>query len=331
MSAEPTGTAGRELRKAFLDGVRFRQVYASKNDDQIEAEAWARFPDSKPMLRATIDGLVVATPASAGARGYAVREIVAAALYRFENNGDESWSELLPGGERQYFLDKAARWLATGEAQPLRAAAPPAGGTEQDRKEIHGWVDKALAACVNADSFEEEQAVCWALVDKIIAYAAAMARRAPEETALERFERLADEFYRETGLMAPGKSVPMEMGNVGYDEERHTRWRTWLDLRRAPEGARDGIGDGPGDERWGEPMRWLTDDRDLENRLELVVMPGGNGDWYVSVVPEGQFAAHGVRICTSGGAASYAPELPRAMAMAYWAMLRAAATPGGAA
>lgn len=92
------------------------------------------------------------------------------------------------------------------------------------------------------------------------------------------------------------------------------------------ETAEDGIGVGPGDERWGEPMRWLTDDRDMPDRLDLVIMPGGNGDWYVSVVPEGQFAARGVRICTSGGAASAAPELPRAMAMAYWAMLRARAT-----
>ena len=37
------------------------------------------------------------------------------------------------------------------------------------------------------------------------------------------FERIAEQFYAETGLLAPGKSVPPAMG--GYDEaERQQRW-----------------------------------------------------------------------------------------------------------
>jgi len=41
-----------------------------------------------------------------------------------------------------------------------------------------------------------------------------------------RYERHAEAFYRETGLMAPGKSVPAEMG--WQDEERrHREWKLW--------------------------------------------------------------------------------------------------------
>jgi len=35
-------------------------------------------------------------------------------------------------------------------------------------------------------------------------------------------------------------------------------------------------------------VRYLTDDRDFKDRNELVITLGGNGDWYVAVVPEGQ-------------------------------------------
>ncbi len=70
-------------------------------------------------------------------------------------------------------------------------------------------------------------------------------------------------------------------------------------------------------------VRYLTDDRDESKRNELVILPGGNGDWYVSVVPEGQgCAGKGVRICTSGGASKAAPGLPGAIADAYRAIQR---------
>ncbi len=64
-------------------------------------------------------------------------------------------------------------------------------------------------------------------------------------------------------------------------------------------------------------VRYLTDDRDYARRMELVIQLGGNGDWYVSVVPEGEGAVRGVRICTSGGAASRVPGLPKAIADAF--------------
>jgi len=40
----------------------------------------------------------------------------------------------------------------------------------------------------------------------------------------ERFEHDAERFYRETGLMAPGKSVPMEMWSDDMDRRRGSAW-----------------------------------------------------------------------------------------------------------
>lgn len=60
--------------------------------------------------------------------------------------------------------------------------------------------------------------------------------------------------------------------------------------------------------------RYLTDDRDLRTRNELSVMWAPNGDYYVSVCPEGEAGiGRSVRICTSGGAASPNPELVNAV------------------
>lgn len=65
-------------------------------------------------------------------------------------------------------------------------------------------------------------------------------------------------------------------------------------------------------------VRYLTDDRDDEKKNELVIIKGGNGDWYVATVPEGEGTiGRGVRICTSGGAATVAPGLPAAIANAF--------------
>jgi len=72
-----------------------------------------------------------------------------------------------------------------------------------------------------------------------------------------------------------------------------------------------------------EVVRYLTDDRDLpkEERNELVITQGGNGDWYVSVVPEGTGTmGKACRICTSGGASTQAPGLTRAIFDAYHAI-----------
>lgn len=74
-----------------------------------------------------------------------------------------------------------------------------------------------------------------------------------------------------------------------------------------------------------EQVSYLTDDADIDrHRNTLQIFMGGNGDWYVSVAPEGEGdIGRGVRITTSG---SRVPGLGNAIAGAYRA-LRAAAAP----
>lgn len=71
-----------------------------------------------------------------------------------------------------------------------------------------------------------------------------------------------------------------------------------------------------------DKVTYRTDDRDLpeEDQRVLVIFPGGNGDWYVQVAPLHGRTMDGVRICTSGGAASHCPGLAPAIAKAYRAM-----------
>lgn len=75
--------------------------------------------------------------------------------------------------------------------------------------------------------------------------------------------------------------------------------------------------------KWGDMLRYKTDDRDVDQQ-QLCIMQGGNGDWYVSVAdgPDSH-PLHGIRICTSGGAAAACPGLGRAIAAAYQAMWNA--------
>ena len=71
-----------------------------------------------------------------------------------------------------------------------------------------------------------------------------------------------------------------------------------------------------------EKAIYLTDDRDLpdEDLRTLVIFHGGNGDWYVQVAGKNGRAQEGVRICTSGGAATQCPGLGVAIAEAYRAI-----------
>lgn len=47
-------------------------------------------------------------------------------------------------------------------------------------------------------------------------------------TAVQRFERMAKLFYKDTGFIAPGKDVPAEIGGDEYDRERRAAWDAWL-------------------------------------------------------------------------------------------------------
>lgn len=75
--------------------------------------------------------------------------------------------------------------------------------------------------------------------------------------------------------------------------------------------------------QWGERVRYLTDDRDERHRHELMLELGGNGDWYLSVLPEGHRIGPAVRLSTSGGA-DRVPELTWAVARLYRALYLAA-------
>ncbi len=69
---------------------------------------------------------------------------------------------------------------------------------------------------------------------------------------------------------------------------------------------------------WGETRRCATDDRDIDpDRHELHVGLGGNGDWYLSVLPEGHKLGPTVRISTSGGAEQRYPGIGVALADLY--------------
>jgi hypothetical protein len=70
------------------------------------------------------------------------------------------------------------------------------------------------------------------------------------------------------------------------------------------------------------PLHYLTDDRDAapEEQHSLVILAGGNGDWYVGVGNQQGRAHEFVRLCTSGGASSSCPGLTVAIAEAYRSM-----------
>jgi hypothetical protein len=61
---------------------------------------------------------------------------------------------------------------------------------------------------------------------------AAPSRSSATEAPLERFERLAAEFHRDTGLLAPGKDAPAASGGFPTERERADRWTAWLAERR---------------------------------------------------------------------------------------------------
>jgi hypothetical protein len=70
---------------------------------------------------------------------------------------------------------------------------------------------------------------------------------------------------------------------------------------------------------WGSDIRVKTDDCDKSD-LELSIFQGGNGDWYISILPEGHRIGPCVRISTSGGASARVPGLTAAIAEVYQAL-----------
>jgi len=54
----------------------------------------------------------------------------------------------------------------------------------------------------------------------------------PGESNFEAFERIAHTFYRETGVMAPGKDAPAG-SSQGEPEERRAKYNLWMERRVA--------------------------------------------------------------------------------------------------
>lgn len=52
--------------------------------------------------------------------------------------------------------------------------------------------------------------------------------------ANESFEKLAAEFRRDTGMLAPGKDQPAAFGGSPSQEEREDAWRVWCASRAVP-------------------------------------------------------------------------------------------------
>jgi hypothetical protein len=60
-----------------------------------------------------------------------------------------------------------------------------------------------------------------------------------------------------------------------------------------------------------DSVRYTSDDRDLEDPNDLVIWQGGNGDWYVAVVPKGHSTiGRAVRLCTSVAPRHFLIKIP---------------------
>lgn len=46
---------------------------------------------------------------------------------------------------------------------------------------------------------------------------------------MEKYEYLADLFFKETGLMAPGKDCPAAFGGQHDERERAEKWKEWIE------------------------------------------------------------------------------------------------------
>ena len=69
-----------------------------------------------------------------------------------------------------------------------------------------------------------------------------------------------------------------------------------------------------------EPVTFRSDDADEDPRYALTIYQANNGDWYVSVMPDGHRIGPNVRICTSGGASHSHPGLSNAIHKVYEAI-----------
>ena len=89
--------------------------------------------------------------------------------------------------------------------------------------------------CMVSDSATDQE---WALLKSAPELAEALKaahdwRGLCDENSLETFERIADLFRRDTGMLRPGKDQAMALGGHPTDEERDKAWREWCERKNA--------------------------------------------------------------------------------------------------
>lgn len=115
----------------------------------------------------------------------------------------------------------------------LRLAEETADATEAERKEFDGYLD-AVALMFGPSpgvrcNFSEIPARVAGLQQRVVQLEAALRFQDPRN-ATERYDRIADDFVRATGLWPPGRSRPLEMGlqSVHDIDRAHQEWRTFV-------------------------------------------------------------------------------------------------------
>lgn len=114
------------------------------------------------------------------------------------------------------------RLLTTEERESLRARLVVARHECKVRNAAHPWhgiftitsIESALLATELLPQAIE--ALDWLLGD-------------PDP--IQRFDNRAEEFYRETRMMAPGKDMPAAMGGTDDYDERRRAWQAWIDKK----------------------------------------------------------------------------------------------------
>jgi PAS domain-containing protein len=98
-----------------------------------------------------------------------------------------------------------------------------------------------LDLCEALDAAERDRDTLRAEVEALHGALAAMVEwfwgRTPE-SATEAADRVAVEFYAETGFIAPGKSVPLAMHPPWTEDERRAAWDAWVKAKRGALEAR---------------------------------------------------------------------------------------------
>lgn len=98
----------------------------------------------------------------------------------------------------------------------------------------------------------------------------------PGESNLERYERLAEEFRKSTGMMAPGKDSPLIDPGEHTWEERSTAWTWWC--------RGYGCAERRSDQRAGAG-EWVAVNERMPSDGDVVIVHGGvakytDGDWF---------------------------------------------------